>query len=99
MRFVVEGFVFFCCLRVRACSKQGQPLLVVVLLGQKTYKQVEVGRSIWVEQGQVLEGVVGHKQAGVGEGMMALLVRLSLVLCTTCIRIDTQIFIQFKISK
>ena len=42
---------------------------------------------------------MGHKQAGVGEGMMALLVHLSLVLCTTCIRIDMQIFIHFKISK
>ena len=42
---------------------------------------------------------VGRKQVGVGEGMMALLAHLSLVLCTTCIKIDTPIFIQFKISK
>ena len=42
---------------------------------------------------------MGHKQAGVGEGMMALLVHLSLVLCTTCIEIDTQIFIKYEISK
>ena len=33
---------------------------------------------------------VGRKQVGVGEGMMALLAHLFLVLCTTCIEIDTK---------
>ena len=47
----------------------------------------------------MLEVVVGHKQAGAGEGRMALMAHLSSVLCTTCIRIDTQIFIPFEISQ
>ena len=33
---------------------------------------------------------VGRKQVGVGEGMMALLAHLFLVLCTTCIEIVTK---------